>query len=198
MWGTFSDANDVALAAVRAITNLRAGEQAEELAPQARERVRELAVGTPSRGFSGRGSIARVALVPVIAEPLLDAVADLARASRLVPHAIGVAPRITRDGVALERVGPTVGGDPLVAVAPDGAITCEVDVGGDDQLGGMRVDPDRLATGVRGVGEFALRLWERIDRREAVQQIAVAVAIPEAQHKVCSGYRPAPPAGRWE
>lgn len=195
MWGTFTDANDVGLAAVRAITNLRAGEQAEELAPGARERARELAIGTPSGGFSGRGSIARVALVPVIGEPLLDAVAlddpdlgdavaDLARASRLVPHSIGVAPRITRDGVALEPIGPTVGRDALVAVARDGAITSEVDIGGDDQLGGMRVDPDRLATGVRGVGELALRLWERIDRREAVQQVAVAVAIPEAQHKV--------------
>jgi hypothetical protein len=195
LWGSFVDASDVGFATVRAITNLRAGERVDELLPQARERARELATGSESRGYSGRGSFARVALVPVIGEPLLDAVAlgdpdlgdavaDMARATRLVTHSVGVTSRVTRAGVALERAAPVVGGEPVVAVAPDGAITCEVDIGGDDQLGGMRVDPDRLGAGVRSVGEFGLRVWERIDRREAVQQVAVAVAIPEAQHKV--------------
>jgi hypothetical protein len=41
-----------------------------------------------------------------------------------------------------------------------------------------------LASGIQNVGAFALGVWERIDQREEVQQLAVAVAILDAQHKV--------------
>jgi hypothetical protein len=196
LWGPFADANYVGLAAVQAITNLGAGARRDELAPQARERAAELAVGRRSQGYSGHRSPARVALVPLVGEPILDAlaldepelgeaVADLARGARLVQHSVGITPRVSRAGVSLERAGGGyVGEAGMITVAPDSAVVCEVDIGGHDQLGGMRVDPDRLEAGIQGAGAFALHVWEHIDGREAVQQVAVALAIPEAQHKV--------------
>jgi hypothetical protein len=48
----------------------------------------------------------------------------------------------------------------------------------------MRVDPDRLAEGIRAAGAFARAMWDMLDDREIVQQVAVCLAIPEAQHKV--------------
>jgi hypothetical protein len=61
---------------------------------------------------------------------------------------------------------------------------CEVEVAGSDQFGFSRVDPDRLQTGVVAAGRFAVGVWDSIDEREEVQQVAVALTIPEAQHKV--------------
>jgi Domain of unknown function (DUF4062) len=195
-WGSFTDASDVGFAVVQAITNLGARAQDTELAPKARERAAELAIGQRRHGYSGQRSDARVALVPLVADPILDAlaleepglgeaVADLARGARLVPHSIGITPRVSRAGVSLERAAGGYVGEPgIVTVASDGAIVCEVDIGGDDPLGGMRVDSGRLEEGIRRVGSFALTVWRRVDRREAVQQVAVSVVISDAQNKV--------------
>jgi hypothetical protein len=192
---SFDDENDVLTVAVEALSALNTGQRRAELAPAAQERARMLASAERRQGYAGHRSSARVTFVPLLATPLLDAlalddtlgnaVADLARAERLVPHSVGVAPIVTSEGVSLERAsGGYAGEDGFITVGVDGAIVCEVDVGGDGQLAGTRVDSGLLAGGIQSAGAFALRVWERIDGREEVQQVAVAVAVLDAQYKV--------------
>lgn len=194
LWGAFADANDVGFAAVQALTNLRDQAANIDLRPAAEQRARDLAIGARS-GSVSHASTARIAHVPLLAEPLLDAVAldrqglgdqiaALAREHDLVSQSVGLDPRISRAAVALHQVGGYANSDPLVAIAADGAISGSFDVGGNDQFGSLRVDPQRLTDGVRAAGAFALATWRLLDEREAVQQVAVALAIPEAQHKV--------------
>ena len=147
----------------------------------------------PRRGFSG-GSVARTAHVPLLSGVLIDAVkleepelddrvAALAREHRLFPQSVGIEPRRSREGVSLHRAG-TYAPEPLVRVLANGTVVCTSDVAGSDQLGSMRVDPSRLEAAIRSTGMFARAVWEHIDDREEVQQVAVAVAIPDAQHRV--------------
>jgi hypothetical protein len=51
-------------------------------------------------------------------------------------------------------------------------------------MAGTRVDSALLARGIEDNGSFALAVWNAIDRRKEVQQVAAAVAILDAQHKV--------------
>jgi hypothetical protein len=197
LWDTFTDESDVGDAVVRALSGqLRRATRAEDLAPAARTRAGELAAGEGGARFGRGGSIARVAFVPLGGGVLLDAVAledpdlgdtiaDLARSARLVPHHTGISPVVSRAGVDLQRSETrSYGGQSgPVVVGADGAVTAEVDVAGADQWGSSRVDPDRLREGIRRTGRFALGVWERIDPRDEVQRVAVAVGIPEAQQK---------------
>ena len=196
LWGSFADASDVGFAVVRALTNLTSQARAADLRPQAEARARELAAGQESRGyFGGSGSVARVAHAPLLAGVLLDAVrldevglgdriASLARAHNLVAQSVGIEARVTRAGVALAHTGGYSTRSPVIEVCVDGAVVCDLDVAGDDNFGGMRVDPTKLERGIAGGGEFASAVWAALDEREEVQHVAVAVAIPDAQHKV--------------
>jgi hypothetical protein len=195
LWGGFTDATDAGFVAVQALTNLRESPMKEEIATAARARALELAAGEGTGGYTARGSQARVVFVPLMAEALLDAVAldepdlgeyvaDLARRERLIPHSFGIETRVSRAGVSLDLSGSYHTQRGTVTVGPDGAIACHIDVGGDDELAGSRIDPTLLKTGTRRAGAFALGVWERIDPREAVQHVAVTVAILGAQYKV--------------
>jgi hypothetical protein len=116
---------------------------------------------------------------------LADAIADLVRAHRLVDHSVGITHALTREGITIGPTGSYANAPASVLVGADGAVMCEVDVAGGDQFfGSSRVDPERLRAGVAAAGAFALDVWARIDEREEVQQVAVALAIPDAQHKV--------------
>ncbi len=190
LWGTFDGAQDVALAAVKALMN--SGGKREELAPAAQARAAALTAATAGGRFD---SVARVAFAPLVAGTLLDAVAldrpgladtvaDLVRRHRLVDQSVGVKSAVSRNGVTISSVGSYANDSPAVMVGADGAVMCEVDVAGDDQFGSSRVDPDRLRAGVTAAGAFALDVWAQIDEREEVQQVAVTLSIPEAQHKV--------------
>ncbi len=194
LWGTFRDASDVGYVVVQALTNMSSGKRTEEVRPQAEERARELARGKESGGFSS-GSSARVAHAPLLEGVLLDALrldapdlgdhlAALAREHQLIAQSLGIEPRVTRAGVSLHQVGRFANSSPMIAIAADGAVVTTVDVAGDDQFGSMRVDPTRLEDGIRRSGEFARAVWAALDEGEDVQQVAVAVGIPEAQHKV--------------
>jgi hypothetical protein len=109
----------------------------------------------------------------------------MARNARLIPHSVGVNPQVRRDGVSLMRAqGGYVGESGFITIGAEGAIVAEIDVGGEGQMAGTRVDSALLARGIKDVGAFALAVWEAIDRREEVQQVAAAVAILDAQHKV--------------
>jgi hypothetical protein len=190
LWGTYDGATDVGFAAVKALTSV--GGRGEELAAAAQARAEALAAAP---GGGRYGSVARVAFAPVVAGTLLDAVAldrpgladdvaDLVRAHRLVDHSVGIKSAVTRDGVAIAPTGAYANALAAFLVGADGAVMCELDVGGSDQFGSSRVDPDRLRDGVVAAGRFALAVWSRIDEREEVQQVAAALTIPEAQHKV--------------
>lgn len=190
LWDTFNDATDIPLAAVRALTNVDGGR--EDLAPAARARASALAVG---KDDGQTGSTARVSFVPLVATVLLDAVAldrpdlqdmigDLVRSHRVVDHNIGIGINVTREGVSVVPSGGHAGGSPVVFVGSDGSIVCVIDVGGDGNFGFSLVDAGRLSAGIATAGGFALDVWAQIDEREDVQQVAVAVAIPGAQHKV--------------
>jgi hypothetical protein len=134
--------------------------------------------------------------VPLVAGPIVDvvqlddalgdAIADLARGARLVPHSQGIRAEVRREGVSLlpSEGGGYVGEPGFITVASDGTIVCEIDVGGDGMLAGTRIDSTLLARGIQSVGTFALATWEQVDRRDEVQQVAVAVAILDAQYKV--------------
>jgi hypothetical protein len=56
----------------------------------------------------------------------------------------------------------------LITVGTDASVVAEIDVGGEGQMAGMRVDSALLIRGISSVGEFALAVWEAIDRREEV------------------------------
>jgi hypothetical protein len=195
LWGSFNDASDVGFAVVQALTNLRQQTGGADRGPEAQARARELAVGRRQGGSGYGSSIARVAFVPVAGEPLLDAlaldrrdlgddVAALVRQHRLVAQSVGIESRVTAAGVGIHPAGGYANADPLISVGSDGAVVAAFDVGGTDQFGGMRVDPQRLAHGIAAAGSFARAAWDMLDEREIVQQVAISLAIPEAQHKV--------------
>lgn len=195
MWAEFDDEHDVLEVAVEALSHLGRDRRRAELGPPAQERAAALAMGERRHGYAGHRSSARVALVPLVSSPLLDAlglvdelgesVAALARSARLVPQSVGIESAVRREGVSLRRADRGyVGETGFVTVGADGSIAAEIDVGGDSTMAGTRVDSALLARGIEGVGSFALAVWNAIDGREEVQQVAVAVAILDAQHKV--------------
>jgi len=49
-------------------------------------------------------------------------------------------------------------------------------------LGGTQIDPEKLATFLRAAGQSAQLIWDRIDVRAEIGQVAVAVAVLEAQY----------------
>lgn len=191
LWGTYDGAGDVALAAVQALTNV--GGKREELAAGAQARAASLAAGEADGGH--RGSFARVSFAPLVSGKILDAVAldrpgladdvaDLVRSHRLVDHATGLKGTVTRDGVAIAPTGSYANAPATISVGADGAVTCELEVAGDDGFGSSRIDPERLRAGLVDASAFALAVWGRIDERDEVQQAAISLAIPDAQHKV--------------
>jgi hypothetical protein len=197
MWAEFENERDVLEVAVEALSNLGLDRRGAELGPAAQERAAALAAGERRQGYGGQRSSARVALVPLVPSPILDAlsleddlgdtIAGLARSARLVPHSLGVNAQVRREGVSLSRAqggAGYVGEAGFITVGADGSVVSEIDVGGEGRMAGTRVDSALLAGGIVNVGAFALAVWNAIDRREEVQQVAVAVAIPDAQQKV--------------
>ena len=195
LWAEFDDEHDVLEVTVEALSNFAQDRRGSELGPAAQRRASELVVGQQHQGYFGGGSTARVAFVPLVRRPVLDAlslddalgdtVATVARNARLIPHSIGVEARVSSDGVSLARAqSGYVNQSGFITVGTDASVVAEVDVGGDGQMAGTRVDSTLLTGGISSVGEFALAVWDSIDRREEVQQVAVAVAIPNAQQKV--------------
>jgi Domain of unknown function (DUF4062) len=193
LYGTFRDASDVGLAVVRGLTNIRDRGARATLEPAAQTRAAELAADAKRQGYNQGGSIVRVVLVPLVDRPLLDAatledpelpdeLAAAARAARIVSQSEGITPHVSAAGVRLE-VGERYTGR-LFSVGKNVEIIAEASVAGDDQtFGSMRILPERLEQAVRGTIDFAEGVWRRIDPRGEVQEIAVTLAIPEAQHK---------------
>jgi hypothetical protein len=193
-YDSFRDATDVGLTVVRALRNAEDRGKRAELEPVAQARAAELATAERRDGYQSGGALARVALVPLFDRPLLDAVtlddetlpddlASAARAASLVPHRLGIATRISASGVTLE-VGERHSGSGLtLSVGARGEIVAEATVAGTDSFGSMRVVPARVTEATRSAIAFADGVWTRIDPRGDVQEVAVAIAIPDAQHR---------------
>ncbi|CAN5716546.1 hypothetical protein BH18ACT13_BH18ACT13_08070 [soil metagenome] len=191
---SFRDASDAGLTVVGALRNLDERGVRAELEPTAVARAQELAAGTRRDEYGQGGASARVILVPLLNHRLLDAVAlddrelpdelaSAARAARLVPQSQGITPRVTAAGITLE-VGERHSASLTLSAGPNGEVVAEASVAGDDQnFGSMRIVPERLEAAIRGAMAFAESVWLRVDPRGEVQEVAVTVAIPQAQHK---------------
>jgi Domain of unknown function (DUF4062) len=195
LYDRFRDANDVGLAVVRALRNLEERGARAELEPVAIARAQELANSARREGYGHGGASARVVLVPLLGQRLLDAVAlddpalpdelaGSARAARLVSQSQGIDARVTAAGITL-RVGERHSAGLTISIGANGEIVAEASVAGDDDqnLGSMRVVPERLEQAIRSAIAFAESVWQRVDPRGQVQEVAVTVAIPEAQHR---------------
>ena len=184
--GTFAGAADVGAKVVAALSRQRSA--TAEDGPAAQARARELA-GAAGRGGWGRGLRARIAFAPLRQTTLLDPVAleapglpnDLIaalRAGGAIDQSVGVRGEVSSAGV---RLAPTEqGGDPLAAVDVDGSVTISGDVASEGMLGGMVINPERLAGLLAGAGAAAKLVWERIDARSEIRQVSVCVAIFDA------------------
>ncbi len=186
-YGRFSGAADVGSAVAAALARHQAG--LVEDAPEAQERALALA-GAPERTS---GIAARVAFVPLRRSTLLDALAldqpelgddlaDALRRARAVPQRIGIDARVSGEGVLLRGKADSWV-TPTASVAPDGAVTVSGSVAVEGQLGFSAVDPERLRTLITRAGAAAQLIFERIDERGEVGQVAVAAAIHGAAHK---------------
>jgi hypothetical protein len=190
---TFRDGSDVGLAVVRALRNLNERGARAELEPAAAARAQDLASGGRREGYRHGGSTARIVLVPLLGHRLLNArmledgelpdeISGAARAARLVPQSSGITSHVSADGIRLD-VGERHLGLTLV-IGANGEIVAEASVSGDDQnSGSMRIIPERLQQAIRGAIDFAESVWQRIDPRGEVQELAVTIAIPDAQQK---------------
>jgi hypothetical protein len=194
LYDHFRDASDVGLAAVRALRSLENRAARNELEPAALARAEELASAANRPGYGHGGASARVVLVPLLGQPLLDAaglddaalpdeLAGFARAAGLVLQRQGIDAGVTAAGITL-TVGDGHSPGRTIFVGAKGEIVGEASVAGDDpNFGSMRVIPDRVEQAIRRAISFAESTWQRIDPRGEIQDVAIAVAIPDAQHR---------------
>lgn len=195
--GSFDDSRDVGYAVVQALSGAARGAATDPgAAHRARAQAEDLAREGESRNQTASGSKARFIAVPVGEPTLLDALAlddgslgddlaMLARQARLVSNAMAVELATDSEGVRFTAKDARAYETLTFVVSATGIVIAEGPVGGDSQhFGSSEVSSARLTEFVESAQQFALRAWERIDPGHDVRQVAVAVAIPEAQHKV--------------
>lgn len=152
--------------------------------------------GGNRRGVVHGGSKLLCVVAPAVDRPLLDAVslrdsslledlAAAARTSRLAPQSVGIEGAVGRDAVRLELKGGRGFEDLALLVGFHGAIVAEGAVGGDDLgFGSSVVMADRSRDVLERAVRFAELAWQRIDARDEVRELAVVMAVPEAEHKL--------------
>jgi hypothetical protein len=192
LYGGFAGPEDVGAAVAAALGRYRAG--IVEDAPTAQTIASELARGEDRRGTTSGGIAARLAFVPLRQTTILDAVAldqaslgdDLAAAirdARLAPQNIGITPGVSSDGVQLTGTDAVEWTIPQAEIRRDGSLVVTGSVALAGTTGFSLVDPALLEEFIRRAGRFAQLVWNRIDSRGEISQVAVAAAIPEANHK---------------
>jgi hypothetical protein len=192
-YGTFAGAGDVGTKVGAALTQLRSA--VEEDAPAARERALALA-GEQDRSGWNLPVAVRIAfaplrrtvlLVPVALEQqgLGDDVIAALRAGGSIPQSAGIVADVSSKGIQLGPPSHQTG--PRAQVCSDGAILINGSAASDDSFGGMRISPDALAGFLTSAGRSAQLVWERIDARVEVGQVAVATCVPDAQHLAYGG-----------
>lgn len=191
LYGKFAGAGDAGAAVAAALSRYQSG--IVEDGPAAQQRALVLAAGEDRQG-SGSGVSARVAFVPLRQVTLLDALAldnpslgdDLAAALRsggAVPQQVGIEARVSAAGIRLEGTGAENWTTPAATVDVDGAITILGSAALEGTFGFSLVDPVRLQALVTRAGAAAQLIWNRIDTRDEVGQVAITVAVLDAQYK---------------
>lgn len=197
-WGRFTDAGDVALKVVQAIRNAERSGEVGALVPRAQERAAEVAQAVserPSDHYYANHARGRVVFVPLVDLPLLDVIvlqdgeleeplASLARTARIVPQVLGITTATSAEGFTVTAGEARQGVPPFAVIKIDmsGAVVLEqaVSVADERSFGQQRVDPERLGELVGGGAAYALAVWDHIDLREEVQQVAVALGLASA------------------
>lgn len=197
--GSFESASEASLEVVKALRSYEARQAATAdpgLAAQAQERATVLATGDERPNTTGSGSKARFVAVPLVGSPLLDAltledatlaeeILTAARASGLVSNAMGLSSEVSSEGIRFEGKEENGWETLRFLVGADGAIVAGGAVGGvGGHFAGSVVAADRLAKLVQRAQRFALAVWERVDRGHDVREAALALAVPDASHKV--------------
>jgi hypothetical protein len=197
LWDRFTDERDVGMKVVKALTSVRKLGEVQQLTPVAQERADALARGEDDEGYGfGGGSRARVALVPLVDWRLLDEVtlddpslpdrlSEAARSSRLISQASAIDQEVRRSGIRLDAGRRRGSREALLFIGDRGEILVEGSVAGDDpHFGSSRIDPERLTQLIGRTTEFASGVWEQVDPRGQVTQLAVVVGIPEANMRI--------------
>jgi hypothetical protein len=190
----FNEAAQVVGLTVRSLRELAERRLGGVAAPEAQDRAVKFAAGD-RRGSGTSGSRLRVALVPVGSPTLLDAVrsddaalidrlAGALRTASLVPHAAGIETQVTTSGVSLHSSQSRVWQSTDAAISADGAVWVELDVAATGLLGSGQVDHSRVMATVAGASRFAQIVWEELDCRGQVRQVAAAIGVPDAQGKL--------------
>ena len=192
LYGGFAGPEDVGAAVAGALGRYQAG--IVEDAPTAQATATALARGEDLRGATSGGTAARLAFAPLRQTTILDAVAldqaglgdDLAAGMRdagLAPQSIGITPGISGAGVQLSGTDAVEWTVPQAEIRRDGSLVVTGSVAVTGTTGFSLVDPALLEEFIQRAGRFAQLAWNRIDTRGEISQVAVAAAIPEANHK---------------
>lgn len=197
--GSFDGPADAGLEIVKALRAYEARQAAAAdpgLVATTHDRVHVLARGDERPNTSGSGSKARFVAVPLVSQPLLDALAledahlgdemlTLARSTGLVSNAMGLNSHVSSEGIRFEGKEPDGWETLRFLVGADGAIVAEGSVGGSGgHFAGSIVAADRLGEFVERGQRFTLAVWEQVDTGHDIREAALALAIPEATYKV--------------
>lgn len=156
------------------------------------ERAESLVGASAGPWGSMRG--ARVVVVPVGVERIIShtrlnddtlagQIVTTLRAAGLADPLAGFKGSSSAKGIEVEEKTDRHGGGLRVSLAVDGALTVEGPVEGDGQLGSMWIDPDRLASMVRGALSLAPGVWSLVGSSHAVRTAAIQCAMLDGAHK---------------
>lgn len=149
----------------------------------------------PSSHHRGQSPSAHLAVVPTGGARLMTSMqlnegsiagelAELVRRAGLAGRLAGFSASESADGIEITEHNDRFHGEQLFArLGVDGALLVAGPIGGEGQLGGMWVDPDRLGAFVRSGLALAPQVWEVIGSRETVRTAAFQVMIPMADSR---------------
>jgi hypothetical protein len=197
---SFTGPDDIGVQVIAALRRLDRASDLAAARPAAEQRAADLARGSDRGSFSG-GALARVALAPLIEGRLLDDVslnrAGIADEVRALMRESGVvSQRVGIDAETNGAVGIRLAGRDAaravgfsdeaveVTIGLDGAVSVQAPVGGEGPFGSSLVDPDRLGKLLAASGRFTVRTWSLFDTSSRISQLAAAIGLPSAEHRV--------------
>lgn len=190
-YGTFAGPGDIGARVADALIRQRS--QVVDDAPAAREKAMLLVAKRESWTESVAVGAAFVPLrqttilgaIELEDEKLVDDVISAMRIGGSIPQSSGVTGHVSASGIQL-RPAPQQSG-PQAEIGADGSIGIVGSAAAQGTLGGMQIDPTRLAALITAAGRSAQLTWDRIDLRSEVGRVAVVVAVHDAQYLAFGG-----------